>query len=151
MFNVEQWIYAVIAGDSTLATLLASPSGSSTPVNVYPAGVDLVPTATAPNPEQFPAITYLDAGSTLNSTTHMHIGRMQLDYWSLTGMTEIMTIYTRVAQIINFQHSRITATPFNGTLWWIREDMSKDMPDTTRRVWRKMVDYKYWSSNQDLT
>src|SRR5258708_36051438 len=99
--------------------MLTSPAGSATPFNVYPQGVDIAP-------ENFPAITYLDVGSTLNSTTKMHIGRMQLDIWSKLSMSEVMTIYTRLAQIINFQHSRITATPFNGILWWIREDLSND-------------------------
>lgn len=144
MFNLEQWIYALISSDATLAGLLESPAGSPTPINLYPMSVDITP-------EQFPCITYLDAGSYLNSTTRMHSGRIQLDYWSLISMTEVMTIYTRVAQILNFQHSRITTTPFNGTLWWIREDISKDEPDTTRRLFRKMVSYKYWSNNTDNT
>jgi len=145
MFNLEQWLYKIITHDPTLQALLVSPSGSPTPYNVYPQGVDITPDV------QFPAITYLDVGSTINSTTRMHIGRIQLDIWSNNNMSEVMTIYTRLAQLINFQHSMITTQTFNGTLWWIREDLSIDKIDPTRRLWKKLVTYKYWESTQDLT
>lgn len=142
MFNLEQWLYSLITSDTTLQNLLKSPSGSTTTYSVYPAGVDLVP-------ENFPAITYQDVGSTIISSTHMHIGRMQLDVWSKTNMNEVMTIYTRLAQVINFQHSRIATVNFNGILWWIREELTNDRPDVTRRLWRKMITYKYWENTVD--
>jgi len=143
MFNLEQWLYGLITSDTLLKSLLASPN-NTTPYNVYPSGVDI-------QPENFPAITFMDVGTTLNSTTHMHIGRMRIYIWSKIDFEEVMTIYTELANIINFQHSRITTTPFNGTLWWIREDITLDKPDTTRRIWNKMVSYKYWENTSTNT
>ena len=141
MFEIEQWLYSMITNDATLKVLLASPANSATPYNMFPIGVDIAP-------EQFPCVTFSDAGSILNSTTRMRIGRMRLDFWSLNSMSEIMTIYSRVAQIINFNHSRIASirVPNNNILWWIYEVSSLDQPDTTRRLFKKTVTFKYWNS-----
>ena len=144
MFDFEQWLYSIIASDSTLTALLTT-SDSAVSLNVFPAGVDI-------QPENFPCITYQDAGTILDSVKRMYTGKMQVDIWSKINMQEIMTIYTELATLIDFQHTRISpvSVPDSTILWWIREETTSDRPDTTRRLWRKIVTFKYWASDPRL-
>jgi len=135
----------MISADPILSTLLKSPAGSPTPINMYSTSVDLTP-------EQFPCVTFLDVGSFLNSTTRIRIGRMRLDFWSLNSMSEIMTIYSRASLILDFNHSRIASIPVpnNNILFWMYEVSSLDQPATDRRLFKKTSTLKYWVLDKAL-
>ncbi len=144
MINLKEWIVSVITTNTTLQNMLSIGNTGNPPYNVYPAGVDI-------QPENFPAITFQDAGlGLLNLPTGMHTGRFQLDVWSKLNQLEVDTIYTILARLVNYQHTRIATTVFpSGTLWWIKEEMATDTPETGRRLWRKIISYHVWASNTD--
>jgi hypothetical protein len=80
----------------------------------------------------------------------MHIGRFQVDIWSKTNAIEVENIYTRMAQLFNYENS-LQTTVTSGLLWWMREESVTDSVEGTRRLWRKTISYKVWMSNSDLS
>lgn len=148
MINLRQWLVSMVTSDTTLQTLLRNNTASkAVTYSVFPIGTDI-------QPEAFPALTFMDAGITLLSVPKgMHVGNFQVDIFSIKNELEIETIYERLVQLINYQHSRITTSLFpNGTLYWIRETVVKDTisTGTSRRLWRKTINYKVWFTRSDL-
>lgn len=140
MINFKSWVVTTVQNDATLSTLLKD-GGSG--INIFPVDVDI-------QPEQFPCIVYQDVSwSVLSVPQGMHVGGFQMDIYSIVNSQEVETIYTRLAQVFNFKDS--TTQTLTGTLWWIREQHVRDMHDTQRRIWRKVVDLKAWYSNSDFT
>jgi hypothetical protein len=139
MLVFKKYFVDKIKADATMQGYLAHAGD----YNVYPGGVDLAP-------EQFPAVTFFEAGSTMLSRPQgMRVGMLQVDIWSINTALEVENIYTRLAQLFNFQDST-TNTFSNGKLYWLREQSVKDMSEPGRRLWRKMVNLKYWASNTDF-
>lgn len=148
MLTFKKWLVATILADTTMQGLIKNNAPSPTvPYSIYPLGTDI-------QPEAFPAITYQDAGiSLLPVPTGMHVGRIQLDVWSILNTDQIETIYTRLAQLFNYQHQSVSPSPMtNGILWFMFEENVKDSIEMKdRRIWRKTIDYKFWASNTDQT
>ncbi len=136
MLNVKSWLVNLIKTDTALQAYLKGKDGN---VNVFPRDVDL-------QPEQFPCITYSDAGVTLLSAPRgMHVGILQLDIWSTNSALEVENIYERLGQLLNYRDS--TTQSLSGILWWFREERAMDMHTPSRRLWHKVVDYKFWANN----
>jgi hypothetical protein len=144
MINLKTWLVSVVTSDAKLQGYLTN-AGGNPPYNIYPMGVDNVG-------ENLPAITFSDVGITLLSVPRgMHVGRFQLDIWSKISALENENIYARLAQVLNYQNDLTTTTTFSGNLWWIREEMATDTIESNRRLWRKIITYKIWASNPDLS
>ena len=141
MINVKSWLITTLKNDVTLQGYLKDSAGN---MNIFPMDVDL-------QPEQFPCITYADAGlALLANPPGMHVGYLQLDFWSIKSALEMETIYERVGVLLNYK-DQFTQTSFSGVLWRFREESSQDMHTSTRRLWRKNVTYKVWANNTGNT
>ncbi len=140
MIAFKQWLVTTLTNDTQMQTLL---NATSSTMPIYPTDVDI-------QPEVFPAITYQDAGGTVLSTPRgMHVGLLQLDLWSTTNALEVENIYERLCQLLGFKDS--TTQTFSGTLWWVRENSSRDFHTPSRRLFRKSLDLKYWANNAGNT
>jgi hypothetical protein len=136
MLDFKIYLVNKIKNDTTLQGYLTDANGN---INIFPDDVDI-------QPEQFPCITYGDAGITvLSNPRGMHIGLMQLNIWSTLNDLEIEEIHERLGQIFNFKDS--TTETISGTLWWVREESIRDMSNPSRRLWRKICDLKFWANN----
>lgn len=142
MLVFKEYFVNTVLADPTMQGYLPT-QGQSGKYNVFPQDVDI-------DPEQFPCLIYSDAGGTILSRPQgMRVGDFQVDIISINSALEVENIYVRLSQLFNFKDS--TTQTFTGTLWWIRENMVRDTPDSQRRIWRKMVNYKYWANNTDNT
>jgi len=140
MIEFKKWFIATVNNDATMQGYLKDANNN---MNVFPSDVDI-------QPEQYPCIIYQDAGITVLSRPQgMHVGDFQVDIYSIKNSLEVENIHTRLAQLINFKDS--TTQTITGTLWWIRENMVRDMHEPGRRLWRKMVSLKLWYTNTDST
>ena len=140
MLQFKEWLVSTINADTTLQGFLKDANGN---MNVFPVDVDL-------EPEQFPTITYADAGTTVLSIPKgLHVGIVQLDIWSTKDAYETEQIYDRLQAVLNFQHSSIASQTISGTLWWMRENGARDLHTPARRIWRKSMDIKVWTSKSD--
>lgn len=140
MLAFKKYFVDKILADPTMQGYLDP--GSTGKYNIYPGGVDLTP-------EMFPAITFFEAGSTILSRPQgMRVGMLQVDIWSIVNAVEVENMYTRMAQLFNFQDSSVD-TFDDGILWWVRENNVSDRSEPSRRLWRKVVTIKYWANNTD--
>jgi hypothetical protein len=143
MFNFKAWLVQMLINDSQLQALLGA--SDNTQVPVFPTDVDI-------QPEIFPAITFADVSDMLRWRPQgVHQGRLQLDIWSVNSSSEVENIYTRVAAILNFQHSASASQSFTGTLWWCKQVNAKDVHIPDRRMWHKMVEVQFFAQNPSLT
>lgn len=137
MIDFKAYIVTTLKNDATLQTYLRDANNN---MNIFPADVDL-------SPEQFPCIIYQDTGVSVRSKPQgMHVGQFQLSVFSINNAIETENIYERLSQLINFKDSTTQTIPNNGTLWWMREDNVRDVPDPSRRIWQKIVTLKFWMS-----
>lgn len=142
MLQLKEWLVSTIENDTTLSGYLTDSDGN---LRLYPADVDI-------QPEGFPAVTYLTVSDTVLSTPQgVHVGRIQLDIWSIVSALEVATIADRLGTVLNFQHSRVAQVSFAGTLWWVRQESARDFHTPGRRIWRTAWDLKYWGSNDTNT
>lgn len=138
MLQFKEWLVATINNDTVLQGYLKDSAGN---MSVYPVDVDR-------QPEQFPAVTYMDVSDVILAVPQgTHVGRLQLDIWSVTNALEVEQIADRLGVVLNFQHSSIATQTVNGTLWWVRQESAKDFHTPARRIWRKAWDLKYWLNN----
>lgn len=143
MLTFKEWIINTIINDPTMQGYLYKDSNNN--YAVFPVDVDV-------SPEQFPCITYNDAGITVLSVPQgMHVGIFQMNIWSINSALETENIYERLGQLLNFQSSATATQSPTGTLWWIRENGVHDMHSPSRRIWHKVVDLKIWFDKTDNT
>jgi len=142
MLQFKEWMVSTINADTTLQGYLKDTHGN---MSVYPVDVDV-------QPEQFPAITYMDVSDVILAVPQgTHVGRIQLDIWSITSALEVEQIYNQLGVVFNFQHSQVATQTISGTLWWVRQESAKDFHTPARRIWRKSIDLKYWANNTTNT
>lgn len=143
MIAFKEWLINTLTADSQLQTLL---NATSSTMPIFPVDADI-------SPEQFPCITYMDAGTAIRTVPKgVRVGRIQLDVWSTSNALEVENIYERLGALLNFANAVSTSTPaMSGILWWMREESARDLHTPKRRLWRKSVDYKWWGSNTTLT
>lgn len=135
MINFKTYFINRIIADPDLSAIIAN----GTIFNVFPSGVDI-------QPEQFPAITFADAGGTiLSRPPGMHVNVLRVDIWSIINEVQVETMYGHLGRLFNYRDSIQDTT--TGTLWWVREDGVRDLSEPSRRIWHKVVDLKYWYNN----
>ena len=138
MINFKEYFVSKVKNDTLLASYITDSSGN---INIYPNSVDLLP-------ERFPCITFLEVGTTVKSIPRgMYIGILQVDIWSNLNEMEIETIEGRLTQLFNYRDS--TQDSLTGTLWWVRVNGEREETVSSRKLWKKSIDLKYWFSNPD--
>jgi len=141
MLDFKIWLVNRVTTDATIQSLLGASSASDVPF--FPLDIDITP-------EDFPCITYSTITNTVWSRPQgIHEGTIQIDVWSKTNALEVENLYERLDYLLNFKDS--TTQSITGTMWWIREQMERDMHDAQRRVWHKSVDYRFWVSRTNNT
>lgn len=142
MLDFKTYIVNTLINDPVLQTYLKDANGN---MNVFPIDVDI-------QPEQFPCIVYQDASiSELSIPRGMHVGSFQIDILSVHNELKVEMIYEQVAILLNFKDSTTQTIPNNGVLWWMREASVRDLHESQRRLWRKIITYRVWFSKGNNT
>ncbi len=134
---VKQFIIETLLADPTINSYVAR--------RVFPAQYDF-------QPETMPSISLLSIGGRHRTVpSRVRDVFIQVDIWSNKSGLETDNIYERITQLLNSpinSAAKVALTVNNEQMYWIREDSVIDVPDQSRNIWHKSVNYRVWSQSQ---
>lgn len=141
MLQVLQYVITTLKNDATLQTYLGT-----SPTRVFPQGVDT-------SPENMPCITVFNVSEVTHTNPRSEReGMIQVDIWVNKGTASLSpqllseTIYERVLTLMNFDQYQ--SGYGNSLLRWSREDFMLDQFESDRRIYHKVIRWKWWARPQ---
>jgi len=141
MLQILQYVITTLKNDATLQTYLGT-----SPTRVFPQGVDI-------SPENLPCITVFNVSEITHTTErNERDGTIQIDIWVNAGTATLSpqllseTIAERVLILLNF--AQYQSGYGNSLLRWSREDMMVDQFESDRRIYHKVIRWKWWARPQ---
>jgi hypothetical protein len=133
MLEIIQKIIATLVADSTLTAIVPANNILYGPVDIVEwqqSGLNL-PQINIYTPEE----------STRPVPTNARDTTIQLNIWSRNSMIEVVTVYERVIQLLNY----ITANQSTAHIFWSIQSGMNDQVETDRRIFHRSVIFKIWS------
>lgn len=132
MIATKAKIVTILQSDTTLQTLLSSPSDKG----IYPSIANQ-------KFENFPCITYLEiSGGFRTVPDNAEDLTLEFHIYSKTSPKHIEDIYSRLNILLNYY--RTTDTPL---IRWCKQVMAMDMQETDRTLFHKVIRYQLWTIN----
>ena len=137
MLELLQNIISVFINDATLT--------ASVPVaNIFTGPVDIVTEAQANL--SFPQIQLSIVSETTRSVpTNTRDTLIQISIFSRNSMMEVLWIYERIINLLEYHTATIPTDGGQATIWWEKISGAVDQYESDRRLWHRAVTITAWS------